>query len=94
MADSPEPRREHPSTYIVQDRSNEEELNRLRIQDRMLTESMGGVLPEQPQPESFHRVLDVGCGSGSWVIEAAQTYPTMSLFGIDVSKTMVDYARS
>ncbi len=94
MTNSPEPRREHPSTYIVQDRSNDEELNRLRIQDQMITTSMGGVLPEQLNPESFHRVLDVGCGSGSWAIEATQTYPTMSLFGVDISKKMVDYARS
>ncbi len=94
MADPTEPRREHPSTYFVQDRSNDEELNRLRIQDQMLTVGMGGVLPEQGNPESFLRVLDVGCGSGSWAIEAAQTYPSMSLFGIDISKKMVDYARS
>ena len=94
MADSSEIRREHPSTYVVQDRSSKEELDRLRIQDQMITESMGGVLPEQPDPKSFQRVLDVGCGSGSWVIEAAQTYPTMSFFGVDISKKMVDYASS
>ncbi len=28
-------RREHPSTYVVQDRSNEEELTRLHIQDHI-----------------------------------------------------------
>ena len=93
MTNPTEPRREHPSTYFVQDRSNEEELNRLRVQDQLLTIGMGGVLPEQPDPSIFHRVLDVGCGSGSWVIEAAQVYPNMSLFGIDISVRMLDYAR-
>lgn len=93
MTNSPE-RREQPSTYVVQDRSSKEELDRLRIQDQMITKSMGGVLPEQPRPESFSRVLDVGCGSGSWVIEAAQMYPSMSLSGVDISKKMVDYASS
>ncbi len=29
------PRREHSSTYVVQDRSNEEELTRLHIQDHI-----------------------------------------------------------
>ena len=87
-------KREHPSTYFVQDRQNEEELLRLTIQDHMITTSMGGVLPEQPDPTVFRRVLDVGCGTGGWIIEAAQLYPTMSLLvGIDVSKRMVDYAR-
>jgi ubiquinone/menaquinone biosynthesis C-methylase UbiE len=89
-----QPRREHPSTYFVQDRSNEEELTRLQIQDQMVTTSMGGVLPEQPDPAIFRRVLDVGCGTGGWLIEAAKTYPDMSvLVGVDVSSKMVDYAQ-
>lgn len=52
------PKQEHPSTYFVQDRSNQEELDRLAIQDRLMTTSMGGVLPEQPDPSIFRRVLD------------------------------------
>jgi ubiquinone/menaquinone biosynthesis C-methylase UbiE len=55
---------------------------------------MGGVLPEQPDPARFQRVLDIGSGSGSWVIETAQAYPTMSLTGIDISQRMVNYART
>ncbi len=89
------PRREHPSTYTVQDRSNEEELTRLQIQDQMITAGMGGVLPEQPDPTIFRRVLDVGCGTGGWLIEAAKTYPSISLLvGVDVSSRMLDYARA
>src|SRR6266702_5494151 len=90
-----DPRREHPSAYFVQDRSNEEELTRLQIQDQMITAGMGGVLPEQPDPTIFQRILDVGCGSGGWLIEAAKTYPSMSLLmGVDVSSRMVEYART
>jgi ubiquinone/menaquinone biosynthesis C-methylase UbiE len=60
----------------------------------MLTAGMGGVLPEQPDPAIFRRVLDVGCGTGGWLIEAARTYPTMSLLvGVDVSSKMVEYAQ-
>src|SRR6266849_9612130 len=90
-----DPRREHPSTYFVQDRSNEEELTRLQIQDQMLTAGMGGVLPEQPDPTVFQRVLDVGCGTGGWLIEVAKTYPSMTqLIGVDISNKMLDYART
>jgi ubiquinone/menaquinone biosynthesis C-methylase UbiE len=84
---------EQPSTYFVQDRRNKDELTRLIVQDQMLTAAMGGVLAEQIDPHSFHRVLDVGCATGGWVIEAAKAYPTMSLVGIDISERMIDYAR-
>jgi ubiquinone/menaquinone biosynthesis C-methylase UbiE len=95
MAKSPEPpKNERPSTYFVQDRRNKEEFTRVTIQDQMLTSSMGGVLPEQADPTIFHRVLDVGCATGGWAIEAAKTYPTMSLVGIDISEKMIDYARA
>ncbi len=95
MSTPTEPQREHPSTYFVQDRSNEEELTRLQIQDQIVTTGMGGVLPEQPDPLIFQQVLDVGCGTGGWLMEAARTYPTMSLLvGVDVSSRMVEYART
>jgi ubiquinone/menaquinone biosynthesis C-methylase UbiE len=95
MSTSPKPRREHPSTYMVQDRSNQQELTRVTIQDQMLTSGMGGVLPEQPDATRFQRVLDVGCGTGCWLIEAARTYPTMTLLvGVDVSGRMIEHARA
>ncbi len=94
MSTPTNPEREHPSTYFVQDRSNEEEMNRLQVQDQMLTASMGGVLAEQSAPERFQRVLDVGCGTGGWLIEVAKTYPTISLLvGVDLSTRMIEYAR-
>jgi ubiquinone/menaquinone biosynthesis C-methylase UbiE len=95
MSHPTDPHREHPSTYFVQDRLKKEELIRLTIQDQLITTGMGGVLPEQPDPTRFHRVLDVGCGSGGWLIETAKTYPTIALLvGVDVSSKMVEYARA
>jgi ubiquinone/menaquinone biosynthesis C-methylase UbiE len=84
---------EYPNTYFVQDRSGEEELSRLQLQDGMLTRSMGGALPEQIDPTLFRHVLDVGCGTGGWLIEVARAYPTIQrLVGIDVSQKMISYA--
>jgi ubiquinone/menaquinone biosynthesis C-methylase UbiE len=81
-------------TYFVQDRSNQEELQRLIVQERLITEAMGGVLPEQPNPERFRHVLDIGCGPGGWLLETAQTYPQIEkLYGIDISPTMIQHAR-
>jgi ubiquinone/menaquinone biosynthesis C-methylase UbiE len=87
------PKKEHPSTYWVQGRANEEEAIRLHIQGQMLTASMGGALPEQPHPISIESVLDVGCGTGDWLLETAKTYPTISLLmGTDISKNIISYA--
>lgn len=90
-----DPQREHPSTYIVQDRSNQDELARVRIQGEMVTAGMGGPLPEQSDPAAFRQVLDVACGAGDWLIELAATYSTMTrLAGVDVSAKMITYARA
>lgn len=87
--------REQPSTYFVQDRSNRDELARLQIQDQMLTRGMGGMLPEQQNPTLFHRVLDVACGTGGWLIEMAKAYPhIIELVGVDVSEKMLGFARA
>jgi SAM-dependent methyltransferase len=95
MSTPRDPRQEHGGTYFVQDRSNEEELTRVAIQDQMTTAGMGGVLPEQPDPARFRQVLDVGCGTGDWLIEVAKTYPDISrLVGIDVNHKMIEYART
>jgi len=89
----PQRNNEKPTTYFVQDRQSKNELFRLAIQDQMITQKMGGIFPEQEQPESIQHVLDIGCGTGNWIIEAAQTYPTMSLVGIDISPRMIEYAQ-
>lgn len=95
MSSQTNPRRVHPGTYFVQDRANEEEFVRLHIQDQMVTALMNGTLPEQPDPTIFRRVLDVGCGTGRWLIEAARTYPTMSLLiGVDVNERLIASARA
>ncbi len=91
MSTSPQ-KNENANTYFVQDKQLKEELVRLTLQDHLLTTSMGGVLPEQTDPSIFQRVLDIGSGSGSWIIEAARTYPAMSLVGIDINPGMAEYA--
>ena len=87
-------RRERASTYFVQDRSNTEELRRLNVQDALLTQGMGGVLTEQADIARFHRILDVGCGTGGWAIATAQQYPSILMVGVDISSTMIEYAKS
>ncbi|HTK06257.1 MAG TPA: methyltransferase domain-containing protein [Ktedonobacteraceae bacterium] len=95
MPITPEPRREQPSTYFVQDRSSQEELKRLQLFDQQVTTVMGGLLPEQADLTLFSHVLDVGCGTGGWLIELAKTTPTCTmLVGVDAGRTFVEYARA
>jgi ubiquinone/menaquinone biosynthesis C-methylase UbiE len=89
-----EPLKEHPSTYFVEDRANQEERDRLEAQDAMLTVGMGGVLPELDDTQHICSVLDVGCGTGGWLMETAKMYPTIErLVGVDISSKMLAYAR-
>ena len=86
--------KDNPSQYFVEDRSSNAEMIRLMIQDQLVTEGMGGPLAEQADPEGFRRVLDVGCGPGGWILEAARLYVHMELTGIDISWRMIEYARA
>ena len=88
------PKRENPSAYVIQDKQKEIDVRRLIIENQMINTGLGGVLPEHPDPTVFHRILDVACGSGGWVIDTAQAFPTMSVFGIDISQKMIEYARA
>ena len=91
---STEQHREQASTYFVLERSNLEEMHRLEIQDKMMTTSMGGVLKGVSDPASLTRVLDVGCGTGGWLMETAKTYPTIEkLIGVDICDKIISYAR-
>lgn len=95
MATSHDSRREQIGTYPVQVRSQEDEKKRLHLQDRLINASMGGLLPEQADPARFTSVLDVGCGTGGWLIELAKAYPHISrLLGVDVNARMLDFARA
>ena len=83
------------STYYYQGQAHLREMERLAVQERWLTQSMGGVLAEQDNPMRIQYILDVACGTGGWLIEIAQIYPDiLSLTGIDASATMLEYARS
>jgi ubiquinone/menaquinone biosynthesis C-methylase UbiE len=95
MSDFTEELRENPSTYFVQDRSNRQEMERLDMQDKIVTIEMGGVLSEFADPSCLRQVLDVGCGTGGWLMEMARTYPTIErLVGADISGKILAYART
>lgn len=92
---SSEPKRGTLSAYVVADHLSAEELNRLRVQDALITASIGSVLPEQSNPNAFRRVLDVGCGPGGWLMALAKASPASDvLIGVDANRTFITAARA
>src|SRR5579871_4767972 len=81
------------NTYIF-DPESATEIARLIDQGQMITKCMGGPLAEQAHPEHFHTILDLACGPGSWVLDAAFAYPDSLVIGTDLSKIMVHYAKT
>lgn len=74
------------------DAENVAEMGRLTRQARTLSKYLG-LLPASIELTKMPAILDIGCGPGEWVLEAAQHYPTSHVTGIDISERMTDYAR-
>jgi len=70
------------------------EMTRLMYQDRLITKGMGGVFSERADISSMHRILDLACGPGGWVLDVAFEYPTVEVVGVDISEAMIRYANA
>lgn len=89
-------REEQPSTYFVRE-CREEEITRLEVQERVVTGTMGKTTLERLEldPGAIQYILDVGSGTGGWLIETAKAYPDIaSLVGIDICPNIVAYAQN
>lgn len=69
------------------------EINRLDFQHYMMRYALRGnyAAPIGRAPE---RILDVGCGTGRWVIEMAQTFPDAAVTGVDITPPALDSVQS
>jgi SAM-dependent methyltransferase len=70
------------------------EIARLINLDRMTTAEIGGIFAGLSETELpiLENVLDLGCGPGSWVLDVAFANPTCEVAGIDIRRTMIEYA--
>jgi len=80
------------STSIV-DYDSPRELTRQLNKQQMLATIMGGI-PEPLDLSGFHDVLDIACGPGGWTLDLAGHHPQMQFTGIDLSRTMIEFART
>lgn len=81
------------NTYVA-DPNDDAEIARLIQQDRFITLGMGGLFPERTDLPDIHRILDIACGPGGWVLQVAKAYPQIEVMGVDLSIRMITYARS
>ncbi len=88
-----QPSNNNENTYILETASGAE-MARLMKQDRMLTDGMGGLFPERGDVAHMDAILDIACGPGGWALDTAFTYPKTRVVGIDLNRTMVEYARA
>lgn len=66
---------------------------RLLDQHRMLTECMGGPCSERSDLGEMRNILDIACGPGGWVLDIAHRYPNAAVIGVDISTTVINYAK-
>lgn len=78
---------EPSSKYVFP--QNEGEMKRLDIQHYIMRHHLHGNFsaPVEEALEQGIKVLDVGCGTGAWVLEMAADYPRSTFVGIDVADT-------
>ncbi len=98
MADTPDSSSGSQSYegYVL-DAENAAEMGRLMLQDQVITQALGGPLPEQTDiadASKEYRILDIGCGPGGWLFNVVQQYPHIHGIGIDISQLMTEYATS
>lgn len=69
------------------------ELTRLLNLDLPPLKKTGRIFPEQADLSTIHKILDIACGTGEWVIATAKAYPHMQVVGIDRNTQLIDSAR-
>jgi ubiquinone/menaquinone biosynthesis C-methylase UbiE len=77
--------------YII-DPESAAEMARLIVQAALITRYTGPLLPTEGK--NFHQVLDLACGPGEWALSVATAYPDIQVTALDISETMLQYARA
>jgi ubiquinone/menaquinone biosynthesis C-methylase UbiE len=82
------------NTYIIA--GSGAEIARLIDQEHIFTTAMGGLFPEDLEPDipKARTLLNIACGPGEWDCNVAFQYPGLTITGVDVDADMVKYAQA
>ncbi|PLB50929.1 putative methyltransferase, partial [Aspergillus steynii IBT 23096] len=69
--------------YVIP--NDEQEQERLDLHHHICSLAMRGDLYRCPLPQGIRRVLDIGTGTGAWVIDMADSFPETVVIGTDLS---------
>lgn len=64
---------------------SQEEAERLELMHLIFTLAADGCLHLAPINWHPQRILDIGCGTGTWCIEIADAYPSAEVVGVELS---------
>ena len=62
--------------------------------DKIINNGLRGTLSERPDFSGIKTILDLACGPGGWVLEVARTHPDIKVTGIDISVSMIQFAKA
>ncbi|KAF9636061.1 putative sam dependent methyltransferase protein [Lasiodiplodia theobromae] len=65
--------------------NDEKASEHLDIAHNLWLKTLDDKLTLAPLPEKIEKVLDVGCGTGTWAIDFAESHPTTTVLGTDIS---------
>ncbi|PGH17806.1 hypothetical protein AJ79_00947 [Helicocarpus griseus UAMH5409] len=71
--------------------NDEEEQERLDLMHHLFLLSYDGELYHAPLPKTIGRALDIGCGTGIWVMDFADMHPEAKVIGTDLSAIQSGY---
>ncbi|MEO7020572.1 MAG: methyltransferase domain-containing protein [Ktedonobacteraceae bacterium] len=78
--------------HYLADTESAAELQRLVLQDAMLTDICTPLLAPRLSTVPLS-ILDIACGPGIWAMRVAKAYPQSHITGTDISPCVIDYAR-
>lgn len=65
--------------------NDQQEQDRMDFQHHLYLMIFGGELYRAPLPHRLNRVLDIGCGTGKWAFDFADTRPQTEVIATDLS---------
>lgn len=71
--------------YSITSPYSQEDAERLELVHLIFTIAADGFLHLAPIKWHPQRILDVGCGTGTWCIEMADAYPSAEVVGVELS---------